>query len=182
MSLLSKRKPEELKGVRNFFKIVSLPSWPRALQSVPIVLVCAIHRLIRFVYSILIPFVGSSLPPFRVLLRHQLKVSQFAVERIYIDYNVKIRQIDKIDKSILMAIQQRKIYIFHQGPGWSSVFPMLSSLIVLRCFQLVSDLRINIEKAGYGSCHRFVTQQVNMSWLGSTLLLASWTLNAAQSA
>lgn len=128
MSLLSKRKPEELKGVRNFFKIVSLPSWPRALQSVPIVLVCAIHRLIRFVYSILIPFVGSSLPPFRVLLRHQLKVSQFAVERIYIDYNVKIRQIDKIDKSILMAIQQRKIYIFHQGPGWSSVFPMLSCL------------------------------------------------------
>lgn len=111
----------------------------RPVSPIHRVLVWAIHRrLIRFVYSILIPFVGPPSPPacvfFTSLTHHRSKwVNSRSNEYIYIDYNVKIRQIDKIDKSILMAIQQRKIYIFHWAPGWSSVFPMLS------CFDVSSD-------------------------------------------
>lgn len=106
----------------------------------------------------------------------------------YIDYNVKIRQIVKIDKSILMAIQQRKIYIFHRA--WDDrVFSLLLCLVF--CFAsrfgifwlcsvsslITSDLWLSIFKPAYnsGDC-RFVTELVNMSWLGSivALFFLSW--------
>lgn len=124
---------EQLKGVRNFFKIVSLPSspglpnpsCPRLSHPSPAHSLCLFHfnsfRWSSIAARLCLLYLSYS-PPFK-----------FAIERIYIDYNVKIRQIDKIDKSILMAIQQRKIYIFHWAPGWSSVFPMLS------CFDVSSD-------------------------------------------